>query len=216
LTTRIWNSFREGYEIDIANYSGTCINSTEGGAFIKGTSVMPLQESIDKYIKDEFYPVDLIKKYLSEFTKENVDRDVENVMSIIDKTTEDVRFMMEECMQGLKEIQENEEYLSSVLNNEASIEARDIIDKILKHKNNVMLTSPTMELFLMHIVQSFHIKFEMDMFSAYERYDNEEKNMAYIAIQHKKWYAVIYDIMQICIDSLEKAKRKIEDISNYK
>ena len=54
-TSESWYKFLKGYEIDIANYKGTCVNATEGGAFIEGTKVMTLKEVINEYLKEDIF-----------------------------------------------------------------------------------------------------------------------------------------------------------------
>lgn len=51
------------FDIDKANGAYKVINATEGGAKIKGTEVMPLQEVIDKYLQ-EFIDTKLILNHL--------------------------------------------------------------------------------------------------------------------------------------------------------
>lgn len=48
-STMIWKRFLITFEQMIAEKSATVIDSTEGGAFIKGTTVMPLEESLGKF-----------------------------------------------------------------------------------------------------------------------------------------------------------------------
>lgn len=48
-TTFIWKNFKNMFEIAIKSYEGSCIDATEGGARIEGTTIMPLREVIDMY-----------------------------------------------------------------------------------------------------------------------------------------------------------------------
>ncbi len=41
-TNQIYDMFRKGFVTDLASYRGTCINATEGGAFIEGSILMTL------------------------------------------------------------------------------------------------------------------------------------------------------------------------------
>ena len=54
LTNRTWNAFRLCYVRDVADYAGSVINATEGGAYIEGTSVMPLAEAIRDHVGEPF------------------------------------------------------------------------------------------------------------------------------------------------------------------
>ena len=77
LTSNVWYPFLKAYELDLANYQGTCINSTEGGAYIRGTTLMTFQEAIDKHLQEEYNPGEIIKRFLGSFT---VDEGVDLVM----------------------------------------------------------------------------------------------------------------------------------------
>lgn len=52
-TTFVWKQFLEAYQYFIQTYEGTCIDATEGGAYIKGTEIMALEEAIEKYCTQE-------------------------------------------------------------------------------------------------------------------------------------------------------------------
>lgn len=216
LTNETWNLFKQGYEIDIAASKSACINSTEGGAYIHGTLVMPFEESIKKYIGDKIYPVDLIKQQLSKFSAGNISNDTYTLLNVIDKTIEDIKKMMEYCIDGLDAIKDKKELYEKIVNGD-SIEYIPDLDKQvienLKYKNMVFNTQPTMQLFLMHIVQSFTINFEIDINAIKGEDEDKVKVNAKIILMYMKWYAVMHDVMAICLRSLEKAKDRVIDVS---
>lgn len=211
LTNDDWNTFRVAYEVDIAGYQGTCINSTEGGALIDGTVVMPFQEAIDKYITSEFNPLQKIKNCLSVFSLEQVNDEVVKLIAIIDKTISDLEYMSCQCKKGVEAIREYEPELTGILyqEKEDKVNVKELLPELLAYKKNIIETNPTMQLFLMHIVQPYHIKFEIDMNAMWEKYDRESQVLAEIALEHIKWYSVIHDIILICNDSLKKAREKV-------
>ena len=51
-----WFSCLKQYEKRIADHSGLLINATEGGARIRGSTIMTLQEAIDRYCQTDFQP----------------------------------------------------------------------------------------------------------------------------------------------------------------
>ncbi|GAB4257820.1 MAG: hypothetical protein Kow0092_05010 [Deferrisomatales bacterium] len=53
-TNPTWNAFRLAYERDVASFAGTVINATEGGAYIHGTRVLTLRETIDRWVGAPF------------------------------------------------------------------------------------------------------------------------------------------------------------------
>lgn len=210
MTTDIWNTFRKGFEVDIAGHRGTCINSTEGGALINGTIIMPFQEAINKYITSAFDPLEKIKNGLSAFNTGKLHNDVEKILKKIEDTIEDLNYMSQQCMEGIEVIREHEGILKTALAQEDDkVDLNEIMQKILEYKKNVLKTNPTMQLFLMHIVQSFHIKFEIDMNVLWEKYDKKHQTLAEISLMHAKWYAVIHDIIRICTHTLQMAQEKI-------
>jgi hypothetical protein len=66
-TTITWFDMLKWYEKDIAGFSGTCVNATEGGARIDGAVVMPLQDAIFRYCREPFFPLKVIRETLSGF-----------------------------------------------------------------------------------------------------------------------------------------------------
>ncbi|MDP4093182.1 MAG: DUF115 domain-containing protein [Bacillota bacterium] len=60
-TNKYWYQFLKGFEKDIINTKAKVINATEDGAFIEGTSIMSLNEVIDKYCTGE-HSVDKFKE----------------------------------------------------------------------------------------------------------------------------------------------------------
>jgi hypothetical protein len=60
----------------------------------------------------------------------------------------------------------------------------------------------TFQKFLMHVVQSSHLAFEMQTVMMHTE-------PAKILLQFISWYAFVGDISEICLQSLEKAKGKL-------
>lgn len=56
-STFIWKMFKELYEEAIVHVDCEVIDATEGGAYIKGTKVKPLKETLEKYCKEEIKPL---------------------------------------------------------------------------------------------------------------------------------------------------------------
>jgi len=61
-TSKTWFHFRKAIEEDVSYYPGICINATEGGARIRGTKIMRLEEAIEKYCQKKIYPESIIEK----------------------------------------------------------------------------------------------------------------------------------------------------------
>lgn len=85
-TNNVWERFINHYEIDISQYKGTVINATEGGAYLVGTQVMPLQEVIDKVVSkyEPFYPLQVMKKRFNRPTNDVVIQTYEKELHIVE------------------------------------------------------------------------------------------------------------------------------------
>lgn len=55
-----WERMKYVYEENIADYPGTCINATEGGAKIRGARVMTFRQAIDSYCRESFHPQSIL------------------------------------------------------------------------------------------------------------------------------------------------------------
>jgi hypothetical protein len=64
---RNWEVFKISYEEDIAQYQGTCINATEGGAKIRGAKIMTLSDAINQYCRESFFPLATIDTIYENF-----------------------------------------------------------------------------------------------------------------------------------------------------
>ncbi|HSV31136.1 MAG TPA: 6-hydroxymethylpterin diphosphokinase MptE-like protein [Atribacteraceae bacterium] len=216
-TTETWYSFLKGYELDLAGYSGACINATEGGAFIQGTTVMSFQETIERYIREEFHPLAIIRKELSAFTVEDAERDLRQVLELSEKTVEDLTAIIKECKKGLESVRKHQDILHACLQEpERPPELRSQLAQIQREILEPKLSFAqkyrhTYQLYLMHVLQSFSIKFEMEMIAIPEKHDHRDQATAEILLQHEQWYSVIGELVKICMDVLVQGKEKLEE-----
>lgn len=213
-TTETWYSFLKSYELDLAGYDGTCINCTEGGAFITGTQGMPFRTAIDKYIQEPFYPLDIIKNNLSSFSSTQANQDIEKTLVLIEETIFDLTDIIDECKKGIElycqyktELEQclvDDEKLSELRNSLSEIET-----ELLTPKKNCSKSHRTFQLFFAHIFQAFNIKFEMEMLSIPEKYDDFNRAVVDILLRQGEWFAVVGDLANICRQSLEKANQEL-------
>lgn len=214
LTNRTWNEFRLGYEVDIAEYKGICINSTEGGAYIKGTVCMPFSQAIEKYINEDFYPLQIIRESLASFTADNIEEDLRKVRARIEEAREHLEQMMEYAREAFNLLRSKEAELAEVLEGEgetglfAREDLAEVYRKVMERKMQIFSLQPTMQLFLMHIIQSYHIKFHIDINEMPDYYEGE-KLVAAQLLYHIKWFAVMHDIIGICIERLDNAHKNL-------
>ncbi|HHV76120.1 MAG TPA: motility associated factor glycosyltransferase family protein [Syntrophothermus lipocalidus] len=219
LTNQTWYSFLKGYEVDLAGYKGLCINSTEGGAYIQGTVVMPFAQAIERYVQEQFGPLDIIKQALESFTDSQAQEDMEKLSELFDSTLADLDSIMNKCTTGSELIAACASELSSILKGERDNDPGEtsrrisaLEKEILAHKNAcVTKYNRTFQLFLMHIIQSYAIKFEMEMLAVPENYSEEWKARAAILLSHDQWFKTVGEISNICIGLLREAKGKLSD-----
>lgn len=214
ITNKTLYSFLKGYELDVAQYQGTCINSTEGGAYINGTRVMPFQEVINKYIHESFKPLETIKLHLKKPFSAEVERDYKKVLKLIDKTAADMREIISNCREGINVYEAYKQELEQCLADPGNIE--NLIDKLPKIEEDILgpkrrcgKIHSTFQLFLQHVIQSFHIKFEMEVVTIPEKHDNDHLSLVEILLKQAEWYAVIGDLANICLNTLLQAKGKL-------
>ncbi len=193
-----WYTFLRAYETDVAQYRGRAINATEGGAYIPGTEISTLQEAIDKYIQEPFNPLDIIKENLIQFN--GVEDDLYKLKVIINKTEHDVREIIDRCITGAGICKKYREELEAGPTKEKLEEIRQ---EIIKPRLDIQtMYNDTFQRFLMHVVQSYHLSFEMKVTMEYVDPVN-------IIMQFNDWYCFIGDISEICLKSLLAAKEKL-------
>jgi hypothetical protein len=214
LTNTIWNGFRKSYEIDVAEYKGQCINATEGGAFIKGTTVMTFQEAIDKYISEPFSPLDRIKTLVSGFSKEEADRDAEKIGGLVDRTLDDMQHVYDTCKAGLDWLLSIDEVLEEIkkglLDERRAKEKINLFQSTLTgYKAKVHERKENFQLFFMHIIQSFYLNFDIERNAVPNQFENEMDAAVESVRIHQKWFSTIGDTAMICVDLLKHTQETI-------
>jgi hypothetical protein len=193
-----WYGFLKAYEVDISQHQGRVINCTEGGALIPGTHVAKLAETLEQYASEEWAPLKIIQENLAQFN--GVAGDIERLKGIVEKTATDVRAIIDNCIRGVENCKKYEEELKSDLTIERLKEIRqEIIGPRLEIQCKY---NDTFQRFLMHVVQSAHLAFEMR--AAMMCTKPQEILQRFV-----DWYAFIGDISEICLQSLERARDKL-------
>ena len=215
LTSKVWHTFLKVFEMDIANYRGTCINSTAGGAFIPGTSVVPFETAIAQHLQQPFSPLELIRQELQGFETKEMAKDLQRISALIAETIPDIEFIIQCCRTGIATWEKHRPALEAALEDQAKLNAiRKKLPKILaeinKNKDAARSMQRTFQLFLTHVFQSFHIQHEMSMVEVPAKYEDFALAQVEIALRQAEWYAVIGDLSMICLASLQKAQAKLQ------
>lgn len=211
-TTATWYSFLKSYELDVAGFDGQCINSTEGGAYIEGTEVIPFQDAINNYVNDYFYPLEIIETELNQFSKDDAEHDYNQVTSLIEGTKVDMQGIIEECEKGFMLYNNYKTALIKRLSGaDGEDDFKEIVttahEKVIKPKNRITKEfGETYQLYFMHVLQSFNIKFEMEMIAIPEKHNSHEKALAEITLRHGEWYSVVKDLATIMLNLLCRAE----------
>lgn len=179
-TTRVWYGFLKMYEKDIAEYKGRVINCTEGGAYISGAKYMPLRKAIDKVCT---YETDIFKKLCNFLYTSPVDyeKDYDSFKKIALDTKQFLNNTADQCIKC-----------------QALCENTSNIAEVEKIKRDITL-NPLFYLFLMHIIQSYVITFEIDFNKKMcELFGNSNEQKEAAVKMYKKWFRVIE---KICLKS---------------
>ncbi|WP_446897237.1 motility associated factor glycosyltransferase family protein [Clostridium sp. LBM24168] len=135
-TDKLLNNYRLNMENIIEfNKSTIFINSTEGGANMKNTLVMSLQETIDKYTL-EIIDKSTIKNILN--NTENYNEDRSNAVNYLNDTVETLKEVNEKCVKALDYNNDLYMYYKDIKKiNVKNITGKlDDIDSFIKEKRN--------------------------------------------------------------------------------
>lgn len=202
-------TFLKSYQEDIARYRGLCINSTEGGAYIPGTTVMPFAQSIEKHLTQKIYPLKTINEACPGVKEEKIKQDWEKVEKIIRKTQEELKVIESECVKGLAKVKEISPVLLEIINQKQ--DGPKIINKLKNMEQEVLnprltcLNYPSFQLFLTHVLQSFLLMWEVETNAVPEKYDQDSSGRAEILLRYHEWYATVGKITAICQEKLNQA-----------
>jgi hypothetical protein len=203
-TTASLKLFLESYEIDVAGYRGECINSTEGGAYINGTQVMPFIEAIDKYVKEPFNPLFRIRDILGQFTISPNDH--KKVDSLIEKTKNSFEKIVNLCNAGLKLYDDHSEEIKGFAENPDLEKMNEIMQPLLEIKKQCMAFDPeNWQGFYAHVAQAYYLNYELELSKQYDNFE-PDRARAEILIRQREWFEIMSGLFKTCIKTLEKAK----------
>ncbi len=212
-TNQIYDMFRRGFVTDLATYRGTCINATEGGAYIEGTTLMTLHEAIDKYCQQTFDVHDIIKKHLKYPQENDIRREWRSFRQTMLDTRKEVEGVIDYCDKGAALVEAFERRLED----EGYREIEDFlarfpdtdIDKIhaemTQARSKIITFGKYFNLYLMHIVQMIIVKFEMD-FNELPTLCQDKKRCKLQAVKlMKRWFPTIGDVCRLSLNLLIEA-----------
>ncbi|HAE40353.1 MAG TPA: hypothetical protein DCG57_17220, partial [Candidatus Riflebacteria bacterium] len=219
-TNQIYDMFRKAFVTDVSGYRGTCINATEGGAYIEGTKVMPLREAIDKYCKTEVNALEVFKKKLKYPDEYEIRREWQNFRQIMLDTRKEVEGVIDYCDRGVTLVDafesrlEEEGYkeIDDFLERFPEADLDNIHAEMTRARSSIITFGKYFNLYLMHIVQMIIVKFEMD-FNELPSLCQDKKRCKLQAVKlMKKWFPTIGDVcrlsLKLLVDAFEDLDRE--------
>ncbi|HOY68755.1 MAG TPA: DUF115 domain-containing protein [Candidatus Ozemobacteraceae bacterium] len=215
-TDEIFNLFRKSFVTDVAQFKGTCINATEGGALIEGTNIMRLKEAIERYCTK---PVDAVNTFRNMHvpTHGEIHGLWKRFRHTMDETRSAVRQVIDFCENGEKKVQNFEKELEEggfrQLEDFLARFPQERLDQIhvelTQARGSIITFGKYFNLYLMHIVQMIIVKFEMD-FNELRSLCEDEKRVKLQAIRMmRRWFPMIGDVCKLSLKLLEDAYAKL-------
>ncbi|OGK12846.1 MAG: hypothetical protein A2W80_07425 [Candidatus Riflebacteria bacterium GWC2_50_8] len=209
-TNQIYDMFRRAFVTDLASYRGKCINATEGGAYIEGTTLMTLREAIDKYCTKPFDTHEIIRKHLH-YPKENdIRKEWRNFRQTLIDTRKEVEGVIDYCDKGIALVDafekrlEDEDYkqIDDFLTRFPDEDLDKIHAEMTRARSSIITFGKYFNLYLMHIVQMIIVKFEMD-FNELPTLCQDKKRCKLQAVKlMKKWFPTIGDVCRLSLKLL--------------
>ncbi|KAF1081476.1 MAG: hypothetical protein GQF41_2282 [Candidatus Rifleibacterium amylolyticum] len=217
-TNQIYDMFRRGFVTDLATYRGTCINATEGGAYIEGTVLMTLREAIEKYCQKTFDAHAIIKQHLKYPQESDIRREWRNFRQTMIDTRKEVEGVIEYCDKGTALVEDferrlEEEGYKAIEDFLERFPEKDL-DKIhaemTRARSDIITFGKYFNLYLMHIVQMIIVKFEMD-FNELPTLCQDKKRCKLQAVKlMKRWFPTIGDVCRLSLKLLVDAFDDLE------
>lgn len=183
MTTRSLSIMLDGFNCDVPNYKGVCINATEGGAYIEGTKIMTLFEAISQYCTANHNVSDTIERCLKQL------KDPKDKIQLINIRVNKTLKHFKKCI-GLAD---------KALNH---LNTRNYEPTLILDIKNAMANSSVWQLYFMHVAQSVIIGAEIKNLGL--------KNLKDIPTEElQDYFLMINGLLQICIKDLNNFKHNI-------
>ena len=217
-TNNIYDMFRKAFETDMLTYKGTCINATEGGAYIEGTKIATLKESIEKYCTQAIDSLDVIAKNSKYPSNEEVLAQWTNLRKIMTTTRDEVQEVVNSCINGQEDIANFEQRLErdgfreipDFLERFPDDEIKEFVIKLMKAKAKIITGSKYFNLYLMHIVQMVIVRFEMDLNQLPSLCEDEKRCHLQRVKLMKKWFIEVGGVCQLALNMLINALAQLD------
>lgn len=163
LTDFLWDMFLSQYETLIAALSVTVINSTEGGARIRGAQAIPFREAVSTHLKD---PLDTASKIATLYQEPSREEKQTLLKTLLTRIEEAIAFYTPLAPQCQQMHQQLEETLRFIEDREASKNPLDLkslnkeIDTLLTLKKELVTSQNDHVRILVCICSPYQVAFE--------------------------------------------------------
>jgi len=199
-----WARFKTWFEKELAEEDIDCINATEGGAFIRGSRVMMLEDALAEYCTEEFHPRKTMLEVQQEFDpgddyQETLEKSVGTlngclrIMRLCEdavKTCEKFKAKWQPCM-----VQDDPPDLAQL---------KADYTEIIQFTADIKADNETFGNFLLHVLQSYVVTFTADVHLAYEYQDKPWKQDILVAMSHRHMFEVVGRLTERCYEVLRK------------
>ncbi|MGM0841687.1 MAG: motility associated factor glycosyltransferase family protein [Bacillota bacterium] len=188
-TTIIWKLFKDIYEQFISTIKTNCIDASEGGAYIKGTNIMPLKKVIDTYCEEEIPRFRSLVDSL-EVQYPQVFRSYENSLMEIIKLAKKFYLLKLRSEKGLEHNLNSELMMKNGLNSDEELEkVYDSLDYIEEKIVKNMSRHPEVMMLFQYPITL--VVREINKLGTEYTYENIQSNL----IIHRK---LLYTIIEYC------------------
>ncbi|MCI6475380.1 MAG: DUF115 domain-containing protein [Mucispirillum sp.] len=203
-TRPVYKQFLLHYERDVASYTGTAINATEGGAKIHGTTLMTFQEAIDKYIKDDIDTTATIKNHLKHIKYKEKEKQIKETLKKLYHAKDFCNNVIKICSEGLEKCAVVEDILrrtntapegDDYTAYKANMKTIEEISQKLQTKDFYLI--------LMHYVQSIYIKILQDINGIKYKYDEGTQRDIMVLLKYKEFYSVLISLIKKLIEEFD-------------
>lgn len=211
-----WEIMKYTFEEDIAFYTGTCINATEGGAKIRGAEVMSFKEAIETYCTEDFKPGLILENTYSDFLKEHdVQEKIEKIKNKAEESCSMIEDSIEDFQNALQTVSQTEKEIIQPFLDErirdidaerlAAIERKflDLSTLLGENKDHWALME--------HTLNAYDVCFSNELGFLRDIYTDEECLAMARAQKIKDWFSVVGQFLVLTRDLLEKTEKRLEE-----
>jgi hypothetical protein len=187
-----WVGMLRRFEFDIAtkNKDYTVINATEGGALIKGTVVMTLQEAIDKYMQEDIQTEQRLKEFLRYPTAEEQEKDNGKIDQEINRGLDYLEWSIKELNAVIEAMEEG--FLLFDKDEGIDSEVGQLFDYANQVKTDI-LSHEMCYFTIMHVIQSWCMGRENVLKSLADYYKGDE----YLVAKYLRIFEFFFGLLKL-------------------